>query len=95
MICRSYLSSDVEACRRVAAGETAAGPGVLAAQPLMLAVQALVRRLLAGRVKVPTYALARVAEGAMRGEPRAASLAAARHRPRVLADEAARLTPLR
>ncbi|MCE0505181.1 YkgJ family cysteine cluster protein [Roseivivax sp. GX 12232] len=91
MICRSYLSEDAEACREIAHGTPAPGPGVLGAQGLYLAVQALARAALRGLTQVPTYGLARVAEGALGGESEAEALAAARHAAPVLNEERARL----
>ncbi|WP_375691663.1 YkgJ family cysteine cluster protein [Pseudooceanicola sp. LIPI14-2-Ac024] len=85
-ICRSFVSTDAEACRTNAEGGEAAGAGVLGSHIDYLAVQALVREVLQGIARVPTFALARVAAGAVEGEPVAASLGAARHPPRTLPD---------
>lgn len=91
MICRSYISPDAEACRQVAEGVPAPGPGVLAAQRTYLCVQALGRAALAGSVTVPTYALARIAAAAVEGRDLETALREARHKPRTLDDERARL----
>ncbi|SLN43059.1 Flagellin N-methylase [Roseivivax jejudonensis] len=91
MICRTYLSPDAEACRQVAEGVPAPGPGTLGAQRLYLTVQAAGRALLAGAVTVPTYALARIAAAAVEGRDLATALREARHKPRVLDDERGRL----
>ncbi|MFD1342930.1 YkgJ family cysteine cluster protein [Litorisediminicola beolgyonensis] len=91
MICRSYLSTDAEACEAVSKGLPAEGPGVLSAQSVYLACLAFARALL-GRDAVASYGLARVAEGALAEESAETSLAAARHKPRVLEDELKRLS---
>ena len=49
-------------------------------------MQALARDLLKGLARVSTYSMARIAAGAVEGEPRDDSLAAARHKPRALED---------
>ncbi|ETX14576.1 hypothetical protein OCH239_02720 [Roseivivax halodurans JCM 10272] len=92
MICRTYVSPDAEACRQISEGTPAAGPGVLGAQRTYLTVQALGRAGLQGAVTVPTYALARIAAAAVEGRDLAAALREARHKPRTLEDERARLT---
>ncbi|SIS69851.1 Putative zinc-or iron-chelating domain-containing protein [Roseivivax lentus] len=91
MICRTYLSTDAEACARIAEGVPAAGPGVLGAQGLYLAVQALARAALKGVTQVPTYSLAKVAAAALDGRSETEALTASRQAPRVLEDERARL----
>lgn len=91
MICRTYLSEDAEACRAISEGQPTPGPGVLGAQGVYLAVQSLARAALKGVTQVPTYALARVAAAALDGLDEAAALKAARHVPKVLEDERARL----
>lgn len=90
MICQSYISPDVKACEKVAAGEAAAGPGVLGGHVLYLSVLALTRETLKGLAAVPTYSLARVAAGAVAGEARDQALSGAKHAPRELPDEIAR-----
>ncbi len=87
LICRTYISEDAAACAQIAEGIPAPGAGVLGAQGLMLAVQALTRAALEGVSQVPTYSLARVASGATEGEDLATSLRAARQAPRALEDE--------
>jgi len=87
LICRSYISTDVTACERIAEGTPAAGAGVVGAQGLALAVHALIRAALEGVSQVPTYALARITAGAMAGEDAATTLRAARQPPRALDDE--------
>ncbi|QFS82137.1 Flagellin N-methylase [Roseivivax sp. THAF40] len=91
MICRTYLSTDAEACRQIAYGTPATGPGVLGAQGLYLAVQSLARAALKGLTQVPTYSLAQVAAAALDGQDAATALKAARHAPRILDEERARL----
>ncbi|SFD81048.1 YkgJ family cysteine cluster protein [Roseivivax sediminis] len=93
MICRTYLSPDSEACRSIAEGVPAPGPVTLGAQRLYLTVQALGRAALAGHVTVPTYALSRIAAAAVEGRDLSAALREARHKPRTLDDERARLAP--
>lgn len=90
MICRSYMSSDVSACEKIAAGTPAEGAGVLGAQTLYLAVLTLSRNLLKGITRVPTYSLARVAAGAVDGQRLEDTMDAARHAPRELDQEIAR-----
>ncbi len=87
LICRTYVSSDVEACEQIARGKPAAGAGVLGAQGLMLAVLALTRVALDGVVRVPTYSLSRITAGAVDGEELANSLRLSRQPPRALDDE--------
>lgn len=82
MICRAYLSPDAALCARVAEGEQVAGPGVLGAYPVYLAVLALTRETLKGSVAVHTYALARAASAALAGDDN--PLESARHAPREL-----------
>lgn len=91
LICRTYVSRDASACEKIAQGTPASGPGVLGAQGLLLAAQALVRAALDGVTKVPTYSMARITAGAMRAEPLAETLRAARQPPRTLDDERRRL----
>ncbi len=92
LLCRTYLSHDVEACKQIADGTPAAGAGVLGAQGVMLSAQALVRAMLRGVVQVPSYALAGVTAGAADGEDMDTTLARARQKPRGLEDERARLS---
>ena len=87
LICRTYVSSDVAACERIARGTPAAGAGVLGAQGLMLAMLALTRAALDGVVRVPTYSLSRVTAGAVDGEDLATTLRLSRQPPRTLDDE--------
>ncbi|MEL6167930.1 MAG: YkgJ family cysteine cluster protein [Pseudomonadota bacterium] len=92
MICRSHISSDAGACEKVAAGTPAPGPGVLSGHFTYLAVMSLGRALLKGVAKAPTYALAEVTRSAMAGEDLATTLETARHKPRALDDEVARMS---
>jgi hypothetical protein len=87
VICRSYVSYDAAACEQIAEGTPAPGSGVLAPHVSYLLVHALSRAALAGRAKVPTYSMARIAAAAVAGEPLDTALPAARHRPRDLDDE--------
>lgn len=90
MICRSYMSTDVSACEKIAEDTPAEGAGVLGAQTLYLAVLTLSRNLLKGIARVPTYSLSRVAAGAIDGESLDVAMGAAKHGPRELDDEIAR-----
>lgn len=78
-ICRSFLSTDADACRANAEGGEEQGAGVIGPHLDYLAVLGLTRAALKGIARVPTYALARVAAGAVAGEEIADTLAAARH----------------
>ncbi|KMK68618.1 YkgJ family cysteine cluster protein [Puniceibacterium sp. IMCC21224] len=91
LICRTYVSSDATACAEIAKGTPATGAGVLGAQGLMLAVQALARAALDGVTQVPTYSMARVAAAAIAGKAAKDTLRSARHPPRTLDDERLRL----
>ena len=84
MICRSFLSTDAEACRVNAEGGTAEGAGLLGSHLDYLATHAVVRDALKGIARVPSYAMARIAAGAVEGETLDESLKAARHAPKVL-----------
>ena len=83
-ICRSFLSTDATACEVNAAGGTARGAGLLGSHLDYLATHALARDLLRGITRVSSFALARVARGAVEGEPLEDSLTAARHGPKAL-----------
>ncbi len=87
MICRSFLSTDPDACRRNAEGETEQGAGLLGSHLDYLAVHALCRQALKGISQVHSYSMAAIAAAAVSGEDQAASLTDARHKPRTL-DEA-------
>ena len=87
MICRSYLSPDASLCERIADGEAVAGPGVLGAYPVYLAVLTLTRDLLRGVAAVPSISLARLAALTVEGAPADKALETARHAPRELARE--------
>lgn len=84
MICRSFLSTDAEACRRNAAGETERGAGLLGSHLDYLAVHALCRQALRGISAVQSYSMAATAAGAVSGADEAASLTIARHKPSAL-----------
>lgn len=85
-ICRSFLSRDASACEENAAGGEAAGAGILGSHVVYLAALALCRSALAGTVRVKSYALDRIAAGAVAGEDLAKTLAAAEQKPRALDD---------
>ncbi|MBV2361720.1 YkgJ family cysteine cluster protein [Thalassococcus sp. CAU 1522] len=92
LLCRTYLSDSVAACESNAAGTPASGAGVVGSQGLYLAAMALARAALKGVATVETYALDRVAAAAVAGADPATALRAARHKPRALEDERARLS---
>jgi len=81
MICRTYVSTDVSACEKVAQGQAVAGPGTLGPYHTYLAALGLSRAALKGIRRVATYSLARVTAGAIDGLDAEATLAAARHKP--------------
>ncbi|OWU84637.1 hypothetical protein ATO6_13360 [Oceanicola sp. 22II-s10i] len=85
-ICRSFVSTDAKACEVNAEGGAETGAGVLGSHIDYLAVHALVREVLKGIAQVRTYAMARVAAGAVEGRSLDESLDAARHPPRTLSD---------
>ena len=85
-ICRSFLSTDAEACRENAEGGTEGGAGLLGSHIDYLAVHALCRQTLKGVAQVNSYSLAAVAAGAVDGQNAQEALAAARHKPGVLDD---------
>lgn len=84
MICRSFLSTDAEACRQNAEGRTEQGAGLLGSHLDYLAVHALCRQVLKGITQVHSYSLAAVAAGAVAGDDADTSLANARHKPSAL-----------
>ena len=84
MICRSFLSTDAEACRRNAEGGTEQGAGLLGSHLDYLAVHALCRQVLKGISQVHSYSLAAIAAGAIAGEDIETSLKNARHKPSAL-----------
>lgn len=90
LICRTYMSTRVDACEDIANGTPAAGTGVLGAQLIHLALLALSRAVLTGTAMVQTYSMATVARMAVEGASRDDALAAARHGPSSLVDELAR-----
>ena len=85
-ICRSYLSTDAEACRTNSEGGSVQGGGVLGSHLDYLAVHAMVRAALAGAVKVHSYALRDVAVAAVTGQDARTALEQARHPVRTLGD---------
>jgi len=84
MICRSFLSTDAEACRRNAEGGAEIGAGLLGSHLDYLAVHALSRQVLKGMTQVHSYSLAQVAAGAVDGLDAQSALGAARHKPSAL-----------
>ncbi|GGB91105.1 hypothetical protein GCM10011363_04610 [Marivita lacus] len=81
MICRAYVSTDVEACKSVSEGQAAQGPGTLGPYHTYLAAIGLSRAALKGTKRVSTYALSRVAAAAVEGASLDEALAASRHKP--------------
>lgn len=91
MICRSYVSRDVTACETISREEPAEGAGVLGAYTTYLTAHALARGTL-GPGTARTYGLRDVARAAVDGVDVETALKAARHKPRELEDERARVT---
>ncbi|MCR9109772.1 MAG: YkgJ family cysteine cluster protein [Rhodobacteraceae bacterium] len=87
MICRAYVSTDAEACKAVSEGRAASGPGTLGPYHTYLAAIGLSRAALKGVKRVATYALSKVAAGAVQGASLEDTLAAARHAPSELEAE--------
>ena len=87
MICRTYVSSDVSACEKVAEGQAAEGPGTLGPYHTYLAALGLSRAALKGVRRVATYSLSKLTAAAIDGMDTDAALAAARHKPAGLDDE--------
>ncbi|MCI5110438.1 MAG: YkgJ family cysteine cluster protein [Marivita sp.] len=81
MICRAYVSTDVEACKAVSEGQAASGPGTLGPYHTYLAAIGLSRSALKGVKRVSTYALSRLAAAAVEGAALEDALDAARHKP--------------
>ena len=81
MICRTYVSTDVEACKSVSEGQAVPGPGTLGPYHTYLAAIGLSRAALKGVKRVSTYALAQVAAAAVDGVSLDEALVQARHKP--------------
>ncbi|MGJ8603062.1 MAG: YkgJ family cysteine cluster protein [Marivita sp.] len=81
VICRAYVSTDVDACKSVSEGQAVPGPGTLGPYHTYLAAIGLSRAALKGTRRVATYALARVAAAAVEGQSLDDALAVARHKP--------------
>ncbi|KQI71111.1 hypothetical protein AN191_14135 [Loktanella sp. 5RATIMAR09] len=84
MICRSFLSTDAEACERNAAGGTEKGAGLLGNHLDYLLIHALCRQALKGITQVHSYNMAATAASAVAGDDTATGLAKARHKPSAL-----------
>jgi hypothetical protein len=80
MICRAYVSTDVEACKSVSEGQAVPGPGTLGPYHTYLAAIGLSRAALKGVKRVSTYALAQVAAAAVDGVSLDDALERARHK---------------
>jgi hypothetical protein len=86
MICRSFLSTDVETCRANAAGETETGAGLLGSHLDYLMLHALCRQALKGISQVRTYGMRQVAAAIIDGKTTEQALPAARHSSAILDD---------
>lgn len=87
MICRSYVSTDVDACEAVSMNRAADGPGVRGAQTTYLTALALCRVALKGVAKVSTYSMSQIAAAAIDGQPLTDALKSARQSHKSLDDE--------
>ena len=67
MICRSYIPTNVEACKKISDGKTADGPGTLAPYNTYLASLGISRLVLRGVKRVATYSIFRLASEAVSG----------------------------
>ena len=101
MICRSFVSTDADACAAALDGRALPGPGTLGAYHDYLAAIALSRAALKGTARVATYALARITAAAVEGADIDTALRHARHKPAELeaelkrsAKDTARAAPL-
>lgn len=83
-ICRSFLSTDAQACRENAEGGEELGAGLLGSHLDYLAVHTLCRQALKGIAQVHSYSLAATAAGAVAGDDAQTTLSAARHKPGAL-----------
>ena len=79
MICRSYISPDLEACKKVSNGETADGPGTLAPYHTYLASLGISRAVLKGYKRVSTFSMFRLASEAIAGTMLEEALSKSRH----------------
>lgn len=84
MICRSFLSTDADACESNAAGGKEQGAGLLGSHLDYLAVHALCRQALKGIAQVHTYSMAATAAAAVSGTDANATLQDTRHKPSAL-----------
>ena len=84
MICRSFLSTDSQACEENAAGGETQGAGLLGSHVDYLAVHALCRQTLKGITQVHTYSMASIAAGAVMGTDSQTTLTQSRHGPSAL-----------
>ncbi|PJI92850.1 putative zinc- or iron-chelating protein [Yoonia maricola] len=84
MLCRSFLSTNADACERNAAGGAEQGAGLLGSHLDYLVVHALCRQTLKGITQVHTYSMAATAASAVAGDNIENGLARARHKPSAL-----------
>jgi Fe-S-cluster containining protein len=85
MICRSFISTDAEACKKNAEGGKERGAGLLGNHLDYLVIHALCRAALKGVTMVHSYSLAAVTAGAVSGAEAGTTLATSRHKPSALA----------
>lgn len=83
-ICRSFVSTDADACRANSEGATEQSAGLLGSHMDYLAVHALCRQALKGIALVHSYSMAQIAAGAVAGDDAETTLGAARHKPSAL-----------
>lgn len=81
MICRSYISTNVEACKKISDGKTADGSGTLAPYHTYLASLGISRAALKGLRRVATYSMFRLASEAVAGTALEEALSTSRHAP--------------
>lgn len=86
LLCRSFVSTDADACRENAEGGNADGAGVLGSQVTYLAALGLVRSALEGTARPRTYALDEMAAATVAGKTETEALESARQKPRALDD---------
>jgi hypothetical protein len=84
MICRSFLSTDAEACQRNAEGGEEQGAGLLGSHLDYLVIHALCRQALKGITQVHTYSMAATAAAAVSGTDDGNGISNARHKPSAL-----------
>lgn len=86
MICRSFVSTDAEACRANSEGGEQQGAGLLGSHLDYLVVHALCRQALKGITQVHSFSMAATAAGAVSGGSADETRTDARHKPSALDD---------